>query len=211
MKLSRIMILASSLLATQLWAQGSIPRFDFSYAVSDPLVNVFDDGRNMRIQLPGGTPLPIVLSIQAGEQRLIQPELDGTFLVLPGLHDHVRLAWANQRRVEVQYTGEATAQRLGQGASHGSMQPLQTHAPVTPPKDGVRPLSSTEMQVLVAQAAQTVTPAPKQHVPENEQTQAVKPLTEPKQPPKTVVPETASPVPVPTPAAAAAAAAQEPI
>lgn len=158
MKLTRIVILATAMTTGALSVHAQATRFDFAYTVTDPMVNAFDDGRDMRIQLPAGTPLPIALTLQAGEQRLISPKLDGTYLVLPGLHAHVRLAWANHKTVDVHYSGEASLQRLGQGTSHGAVSPVIAQAPMQPPQAAARVMSQKEMEAELTSAEEKTVP-----------------------------------------------------
>lgn len=96
-------------------------RFDFSYRVSDSRINVFDDGQVTRLQLPEGLQLPAVIARTPAGEQILTPRRDGVYLVLDGVHAQIALVWANNRNVQIQYTGTMTDARQGRAAAHPSM------------------------------------------------------------------------------------------
>lgn len=144
-------VLATLAIASAAAAQN----FDFGYRVSDTQVNVFDDGKNTRVQLPQGMPYPVIVSMQAGQQQLVTPMLDGMNLVVPGLHAHLRLAWANNKSVDAHYSGALTQQRLGQGVSHGAVAPMQAVSAMSAPMPSQGPIN---LAAATQAAAQQRTP-----------------------------------------------------
>jgi hypothetical protein len=123
-------------LAVPAWAQAqsvaepgqtlatSASTYDFAYRATDNRVNVFDDGKITRIQLPEGTLLPTLVAIQPKGEVLLHPKREGTYLVVEGIHQQLRLRWANAKDISVVYTGQvALNQRIGQAAAFGATTP----------------------------------------------------------------------------------------
>ncbi|PUE08661.1 hypothetical protein B9Z51_06840 [Limnohabitans sp. T6-5] len=102
--------------------------FNFRYRVSDSRVNIFDDGSNTRLQLPEGTLIPAVISIKTNGQSIIDLKRDGSYLVIPGVHQTLKLIWANGREINVVYAGESTPERMGGAAAYGTVTPIQQYA-----------------------------------------------------------------------------------
>ncbi len=115
-------------------ATANAAQFDFGYRSSDNRVNVFDDGRDTRLQLPEGTLVPTVVVIQPKGEVVLKALREDPYLVVPGIHQQIRLRWANSREVAVSYTGIAqVTQRLGQAASFGSSAPVASHGSAAKP------------------------------------------------------------------------------
>ena len=131
-------------------ATANASQFDFGYRSSDNRVNVFDDGRDTRLQLPEGTLVPTVVVIQPKGEVVLKAHREDPYLVVPGIHQQIRLRWANSREVAVSYTGIAQAtQRLGQAASFGSSAPVASHGSAAKPtpvmaQTTTAPMASTE-------------------------------------------------------------------
>lgn len=115
-------------------ATANASQFDFAYRSSDNRVNVFDDGRDTRLQLPEGTLVPTVVVIQPKGEVVLKAHREDPYLVVPGIHQQIRLRWANSREVAVSYSGIAqVTQRLGQAASFGSSAPVASHGSAAKP------------------------------------------------------------------------------
>jgi hypothetical protein len=144
---SRVAALAFGLcLGSGLSAQAQT-RFDFEYRVSDSRINVFDDGKNTRLQLPEGLALPAVISRTPAGEQILTPRRDGVYLVIDGVHAQLALVWANNRQVQVQYTGAMTEARQGAASAHtamptaavtGAVPAPRSVAPVAPDKAGAQ-------------------------------------------------------------------------
>lgn len=149
-------------------------RFDFSYRVSDSRINVFDDGQVTRLQLPEGLQLPAVIARTPAGEQILTPRRDGVYLVLDGVHAQIALVWANNRNVQIQYTGTMTDARQGRAAAHPAM-PAAVVAAAAPAPMSVTPVSpavaadrlNTEIRSASANTAptlqaqaQTVQPSP---------------------------------------------------
>ena len=115
-------------------------RFDFSYRVSDSRINVFDDGQVTRLQLPEGLQLPAVIARTPAGEQILTPRRDGVYLVLDGVHAQIALVWANNRNVQIQYTGTMTDARQGRAAAHPAM-PAAVVAAAAPAPVSVTPVS----------------------------------------------------------------------
>lgn len=174
-------------LAMPVWAQlqtasdsmrpSTATAYDFAYRATDNRVNVFDDGVVTRIQLPEGTLLPTLVALQPKGEVLLHPKREGTYLVVEGLHQQLRLRWANAKDIAVSYTGQAAlTQRLGQAAAFGAIQPSAqfgmaskpvananlTSVQATPTTEKVPSLSTAAAATAasVSASAAAVTPVP---------------------------------------------------
>lgn len=107
--------------------------FNFRYRVSDSRVNIFDDGSNTRLQLPEGTLIPAVVTIKTSGQSIIDLKRDGSYLLIPGVHQNLKLIWANGREINVAYAGESTPERMGGAAAYGAVTPVQQYASAQKP------------------------------------------------------------------------------
>ncbi len=129
----RLALLSCAFHLASAQAQAQAQQFDFRYRVSDARINVFDDGRQTRLQLPEGTPLPVILATHADGQRILSPQRDGLYLVLDGVHAQLMLVWANGREVQAQYQGDMAPERLGRPGSYGPIGPAAAMAPQPSP------------------------------------------------------------------------------
>ena len=133
-------------------------RFDFSYAVSDSRINVFDDGQTTRLQLPEGLVLPAVIARTPAGEEILTPRRDGVYLVVDGLHAQIALMWANNRQVHIQYTGALSLTRQGRAAAHAALPPTQTSQAQAAPLQVPTTSPATRQQALasvIEVAAQT--------------------------------------------------------
>jgi hypothetical protein len=121
-RLSKIVLVTCMSLGVQVpvWAQ---VQYDFAYKVTDERVQVFDDGRVTRIQIPEGTLVPTILATEPKGEVLLKVQRDTPYLVVDGLHSRLVMRWGNRREVVALYTGKHSTQRLGQSAAFGSVQP----------------------------------------------------------------------------------------
>lgn len=127
-------------------------RFDFEYRVSDSRINVFDDGKNTRLQLPEGLALPAVISRSPAGEQILTPRRDGVYLVIDGVHAQLALVWANNRQVQVQYTGAMTEVRQGAAAATTAMPTAAVTGAVSAPRS-VAPVAPDEAAAQVRMAA----------------------------------------------------------
>lgn len=124
-------------------------RFDFEYRVSDSRINVFDDGQVTRLQLPEGLQLPAVIARTPAGEQILTPRRDGVYLVLDGVHAQIALVWANNRNVQIQYTGTMTDARQGRAAAHTAM-PAAAVTAAAPTPANVTPISPAVAAQLLA-------------------------------------------------------------
>lgn len=137
-------------------------RFDFSYAVSDSRINVFDDGQTTRLQLPEGLVLPAVIARTPAGEQILTPRRDGVYLVVDGIHAQMALVWANNRQVQIQYMGAMTDQRQGRAAAHAALAPAQTTQAQAAPVQVATAAPASRQQALasaVQVAAQASVPS----------------------------------------------------
>jgi hypothetical protein len=123
-------LVATSAMSQAVTAQ---TRFDFSYAISDSRINVFDDGQTTRLQLPEGLVLPAVIARTPSGEQILTPRRDGVDLVVDGVHAQLALVWANNRQVKIQYTGSISETRQGRAAAHAALPPTQTSQALAAP------------------------------------------------------------------------------
>lgn len=133
-------------------------RFDFEYRVSDSRINVFDDGKNTRLQLPEGLALPAVIARTPAGEQILTPRRDGVYLVIEGVHAQLALVWANNRQVQVQYSGAMTEARQGAAAAHTAMPTAAVAGAVTAPRS-VKPVAPDQAAAQVRAAASTAATA----------------------------------------------------
>jgi hypothetical protein len=126
--------------------------FNFAYKVSDARVNVFDDGRNTRIQLPEGTVLPVALTTKSDGTRLIELQREGLYLVVPGVHQSLRFVWSGGREVTAEFTGRGSAERLGPPAAFGSAVPAAQFGAAVKPVPAQRPTTASAIDKAVVLA-----------------------------------------------------------
>ncbi len=137
-------------------------RFDFSYAVSDSRINVFDDGQTTRLQLPEGLVLPAVIARTPAGEQILTPRRDGVYLVVDGVHAQMALVWANNRQVQIQYMGAMTDLRQGRAAAHAALAPAQTTQAQAAPVQVATTAPASRQQALasaVQVAAQASVPS----------------------------------------------------
>jgi hypothetical protein len=155
---SRVAALAFGLsLACGLSAQAQT-RFDFEYRVTDSRINVFDDGKSTRLQLPEGLALPAVIARTPAGEQILTPRRDGVYLVIDGVHAQLALVWANNRQVQVQYTGAMTEARQGAAAAHTAMPTASEAGAVSAPRS-VNPVSPDQAAAQLRAAATTAATA----------------------------------------------------
>jgi len=113
-------------------AIGQQSKFDFRYTTSDTKFNVFDDGRITRVMMPEGSVIPVITTLKPSGEVLLTPKVDGTTLVLDGIHTGLKLTWANGKTVAVQYQGVDPV-RQGQAAAFGVLPPTNQYQAMQPP------------------------------------------------------------------------------
>jgi len=96
-------------------------QFDFKYTSTDARFNVFDDGQNTRVLMPEGSLIPVITTLKPAGEVLLTPKVDGTALVLEGIHSGLKLIWANGKTVSIQYQGPSDAIRQGRAAAFGAV------------------------------------------------------------------------------------------
>lgn len=127
MRLKKILPLTCVLLALSVpsWAQNT--KYDFDYRTTDQRVQVFDDGKVTRIQLPEGTPDPTIVAIEPKGEVLLKVSKEAPHLVVPGIYSRIVMRWGNRREVQAVYNGASAptpyTERTGAGASFGSVTP----------------------------------------------------------------------------------------
>lgn len=127
MRLNKILPITCVLLALSVpsWAQNT--KYDFDYRTTDQRVQVFDDGKVTRIQLPEGTPDPTIVAIEPKGEVLLKVSREAPHLVVPGIYSRIVMRWGNRREVQAVYNGASSptpyTERTGAGASFGSVTP----------------------------------------------------------------------------------------
>ena len=177
MRLKKILPVTCVLLALSVpsWAQNT--KYDFDYRTTDQRVQVFDDGKVTRIQLPEGTPDPTIVAIEPKGEVLLKVSKEAPHLVVPGIYSRIVMRWGNRREVQAVYNGASAptpyAERTGAGASFGSVTPevkfgaiakpvevtLAKATPAAPVADVPRTRAVVAEPAVVAVAA-VVAPAP---------------------------------------------------
>ena len=171
MRLLKILAVSAAALslATPAIAQGN--KFDFDYRTNDERVQVFDDGKSTRIQFPAGTMVPTILAVEPKGEVLLQPTIEATYLVVPGIYSKIVMRWGNKREVTAIYGGGAATARQGNAAafgaatlqaSYGSVaKPMDAQIPVrTSPSAGEVLVPRVSAEVVVAVAAASVPTVP---------------------------------------------------
>ncbi len=127
------LLLLASVISSSALAQ--VPKkFDFTYTVSDPKIQVFDDGFVTRIQIPEGMLLPTIIDISPKGEMLVQPKKEPPYLVIDGLYSRIALRWSGRPDVSVTYAGNTSA-RLPMAASFGSVAPQASYGAISAPRD----------------------------------------------------------------------------
>ena len=179
MRLRKILPLTCVLLvlAVPTWAQNT--KYDFDYRTTDQRVQVFDDGKVTRIQLPEGTPDPTIVAIEPKGEVLLKVSKETPHFVVPGIYSRIVMRWGNRREVQAVYNGASAptpyTERTGAGASFGSVTPeakfgaiakpvevtLAKAAPAAPAADIPRTRAViAEQAVLAVAVAAIAAPAP---------------------------------------------------
>jgi Toxin co-regulated pilus biosynthesis protein Q len=176
MRLKKILPVTCVLLALSVpsWAQNT--KYDFDYRTTDQRVQVFDDGKVTRIQLPEGTPDPTIVAIEPKGEVLLKVSKEAPHLVVPGIYSRIVMRWGNRREVQAVYNGASAptpyTERTGAGASFGSVTPeakfgavakpvevtLAKAAPAMPALDVPRSRAAVAEQAPVASAIAVVAP-----------------------------------------------------
>jgi len=137
MRLKKILPVTCVLLALAVpsWAQNT--KYDFDYRTTDQRVQVFDDGKVTRIQLPEGTPDPTIVAIEPKGEVLLKVSKEAPHLVVPGIYSRIVMRWGNRREVQAVYNGASAptpyTERTGAGASFGSVTPEAKFGAVAKP------------------------------------------------------------------------------
>jgi hypothetical protein len=147
-------------LSVPAWAQSA--KYDFDYRTTDQRVQVFDDGRVTRIQLPEGTLDPTIVAIEPKGEVLLKLTKEHPHLVVEGIYSRLVMRWGNRREVQAVYGGTAAnLQRTGTAAAFGNA-PLQAnYGSVAKPVDVVRAVTAPatpEVPPSRMQAVATLTP-----------------------------------------------------
>jgi Toxin co-regulated pilus biosynthesis protein Q len=141
-------------LAVPSWAQNT--KYDFDYRTTDQRVQVFDDGKVTRIQLPEGTPDPTIVAIEPKGEVLLKVSKEAPHLVVPGIYSRIVMRWGNRREVQAVYNGASAptpyTERTGAGASFGSVTPEAKFGAIAKP---------VEVQLAKAVPAMPVADAPR--------------------------------------------------
>lgn len=127
-------------------------QYDFQYRVTDPQIQVFDDGRITRLQIPEGNLLPTVIAIEPRGEVLLQPKREAPYLVIEGVYARLALRWSGRPDVVAVYAGEA-AQRQGAPVAFASVAPVHTYGAVAAPQPVVAAQPKVAPQHLGAMPA----------------------------------------------------------
>lgn len=136
-------------------------RFDFQYRVTDTRINVFDDAKSTRLQLPEGMQLPAIIGLTPAGEQLLTPRRDGVYLLIDGLWPQLALVWPNNHTVQIQYVGIMDAARQGRAAAHAATSASVKSAAVAAPQSAQldRPVNADSLrQELAARSASTIEP-----------------------------------------------------
>jgi hypothetical protein len=149
-------------LSVPAWAQSA--KYDFDYRTTDQRVQVFDDGRVTRIQLPEGTLDPTIVAIEPKGEVLLKPSKEYPHLVVEGIYSRIVLRWGNRREVQAVYGGSASnMQRTGSAAAFGNVPPQANYGSVAKPVDVVRAVAAPAAQEVppsrMQQSVAALTPA----------------------------------------------------
>jgi hypothetical protein len=138
-------------LTLPVWAQST--KYDFDYRSTDQRVQVFDDGKVTRVQLPEGTPEPTIVAVEPKGEVLLKLTKEHPHLLIEGIYSRLIMRWGNSREVQAVYGGNtAKDKRTGSGASFGSMGPQATFGTVGKPIDVVRSAPVNSANEPVAQS-----------------------------------------------------------
>ena len=127
MRLKKILPITCVLLALSVPSCAQNTKYDFDYRTTDQRVQVFDDGKVTRIQLPEGTPDPTIVAIEPKGEVLLKVSKEAPHFVVPGIYSRIVMRWGNRREVQAVYNGASSptpyTERTGAGASFGSVTP----------------------------------------------------------------------------------------
>lgn len=152
MRLKKILPVTCVLLALSVpsWAQNT--KYDFDYRTTDQRVQVFDDGKVTRIQLPEGTPDPTIVAIEPKGEVLLKVSKEAPHLVVPGIYSRIVMRWGNRREVQAVYNGASAptpyTERTGAGASFGSVTPEAKFGAIAKPVEVTLTKAAPAMPVL---------------------------------------------------------------
>jgi Toxin co-regulated pilus biosynthesis protein Q len=132
-------------LSVPAWAQSA--KYDFDYRTTDQRVQVFDDGRVTRIQLPEGTLEPTIVAIEPKGEVLLKASKEHPHLVVDGIYSRIVMRWGNRREVQAVYGGSSSGtSRPGTAAAFGNVAPQANYGAVGKPVEVVRMVAAPSPQ-----------------------------------------------------------------
>lgn len=148
-------------LSVPAWAQNT--QYDFDYRTTDQRVQVFDDGKVTRIQVPEGTQDPTIVAIEPKGEVLLKPTKESPYLVLNGIYSRLVMRWGNRREVQAVYGGGANSglqkERTGSAAAFGSVEAQAKFGSVAKPVEVVLAKPATAAPEVVVARAPVAVPA----------------------------------------------------
>ncbi len=152
MRIQKILPVTCVMLALSVPAWAQATRFDFDYKTTDQRVQVFDDGKVTRIQLPENTPDPTLLAVEPKGEVLLKYTRESPNLVVNGIYSRIVMRWGNRREIQAVYTGQTKQvnERAGNSVSFGTVAPEASYGAVAKPVPVALTVKSNTEQVALA-------------------------------------------------------------